>query len=126
MPTTTTTTYPGAMAATGTLYLCRPAPTARQAADGTFQLLLTAVDRIGPQRVEGWVLVWAGPEASAFWQRHRAALTPGQPLRVAANHLRSLTSGRYGAPEIHAHLVDIALLPRHDGASQPAHAHANA
>jgi hypothetical protein len=111
---------PTAMHATGLMYIGRnPRPVATTDAAGRFQLTLDVVDCLGPHSKEGWTLIWCGPEAAAFWSDYADALrTPGQPLRVAASHLRCYIVGR--VPGIHARVVSLALAPRNAASQQTA------
>ena len=96
------------MYAQGTLYMSRTAPLAVRAADGTFQLSLLLMDRIGPHCVEPWRVVWTGEAARAWWQANQGALQPGQALQVQACGMRAfVANGR--APETHARVIGCAL-----------------
>lgn len=99
------------MNAYGLLFMSRTRPVATTAADGTFQLTLLAMDRIEIHHVEPWRVTWAGEEARAFWNTNHNALTPGQPLRVLATHVRTHQQ-RHCAAEIQAHVSLIELAPR--------------
>lgn len=97
-----------AMHATGTLFLARQRPQVDNAADGTFQLQLLAMDRQGTHQVEPWRLVWTGAEAAAFWRNHQAAMTAGAVLQVEAERLRA-HSTRVAA-EVHARVLSMRLV----------------
>ena len=102
------------MQATGLLFLNKTRPLATTAADGTFQLTLFAIDRIGPHRIEPWAVRWTGPAAQAFWQAHRQQLTPGTPIRVTTSRFRSFVQ-RGLQPEIHASADLVELAPPRSG-----------
>lgn len=78
-------------------------------ASGTFQLTLPVVNDQGQFRKESWMLIWAGPDAEAFWDAHSDELPAGQPLRVRAENPRAFLTG--GRTEIHASVLDIELAP---------------
>lgn len=101
------------MNADGVLYLSKTKPIASKTSSGEFQLSLFAVDRIShqPPIAEPYALVWTGPGAQTFWEKHRDALVPGQPLRVWISRMRSHTAPRSGA-EIHARVDAMGLAPR--------------
>jgi hypothetical protein len=99
------------MQANGTLFCGRTAPLATTAADGTFTLTLLAFDRMGPHTVEPWRLTYSGPEAQQFWAQHASEVKPGQAMAVHATRMRTFTQGRFNAPEIHASVTQIRLLP---------------
>jgi len=112
------------MHAQGTLYLSRTRPSVQTAADGTFALILHALDRIAPHQVEPWVVLWCGPDARAWWQQHSAQLVPGAAIGVQVQRMRSHVVGR-ALPEIHAVAQGVVLLPsRCTGDS--AHSHTQA
>lgn len=112
MPYNLHETSPTAMAASGMLFLGKRGATAGHLADGTFYLLMFAHDRISAHRLEPWLLRWDGPEAEAFWQAHRADLTPGTPLNIKATRLRTfVTAGHGQSPEVHAVVLACALAP---------------
>ena len=101
------------MRATGTLYLARTAPLATHAQDGTFALTLLAMDRIGAHQVEPWRITYTGLGALLFWSTYQADLIAGQPIEVELDHVRTFSNGaRGGAPETHARVQRIALVPR--------------
>lgn len=97
------------MQATGLLFLNKTRPLATTAADGTFQLTLFAIDRIGPHRIEPWAVRWTGPAAQSFWQAHRQQLSPGAAIRVTTSRFRSFVQ-RGLQPEIHATADQIELV----------------
>lgn len=100
------------MRATGQLFLSRTRPVAKDAADGTFGLQLFAVDRIAEHQVEGWVVMWHGPEAKAFWQQCQTKLVPGTVIHVQTQRMRAHQTGRC-VPEIHATASTVELVERH-------------
>ena len=100
------------MRACGTVYLGKTAPLATTAADGTFALTLLAFDRIGAHKVEPWRITYTGLGAQLWWACYRAELTPGQPINVELEHLRTFTYGRGGTPEVHAQVTRITLAPK--------------
>lgn len=107
------------MRAGGTVYLGKTAPLATTAADGTFVLTLLTFDRVATHQVEPWRITYTGLNAALFWGVYKAELTPGQPLHVELERLRTFTNGRGGAPETHAHVARIALAPRaHEAPAQ--------
>lgn len=89
---------------------------AQVSATGVFQLAIAAQERQGQHQVEPWRLLWAGPEAQAFWQAHGPALQPGTPLAVQVHRMRAHVTGRAGA-EIVAHVLQCALAPTRWGAA---------
>lgn len=113
------------MRATGMLFLSKTRPSVQQAADGTFALQIYAVDRIGAHQVEPWVVLWAGAEAAAWWDAHRAQLVPGAAITVHTTRLRSHIVGR-AMPEIHAHAERIELAPPRGHESTPVNHHPQA
>lgn len=100
------------MQAAGTLFLSKTPPTAAQAADNTFGLTLLAYDRLGPHRVEPWRLIFTGPTAKQFWDVHKAALTPGQPVYVELENIRCVKLPEPRVPEFQAMVMHISLAPR--------------
>lgn len=100
------------MRAEGILFTGKTKPQATTARDGTFALTLLAFDRIGPHQVEPWRISYYGPDAQAFWKAESAALsTPGLPLQVCADRMRTFGGGRYGASEVTATVRSISLAP---------------
>lgn len=99
------------MQATGKLFLSRTRPVAKTTADGTFGLQLFAVDRIAEHQVEGWVVMWYGPEAKAFWLQAQAQLVPGAVIHVKTQRMRAHQTGRC-VPEIHATASSVELVER--------------
>jgi hypothetical protein len=110
------------MQSTGILFTGKTKPLATTALDGTFALTLLAFDRIGTHQVEPWRITFFGQEAKAFWEAAQPALaTPGQPLLVEANRMRTFGGGRYGTAEVQATATRIALAPKaSEKAPQPA------
>lgn len=112
------------MHATGLLFLSRTKPQARRAADGTFGLLLYALDRIGPHQVESWVVLWHGEEAEAFWSQHQGQLVPGTAIEVTSDRIRA-HQVRGCVPEIHATATCVRITRRQSAQShEPAQAEA--
>jgi hypothetical protein len=112
------------MQAAGTLFLSKTPPQTSRAADGCFQLMLFAVDRIATHQVERWVVIYRGPEAEAFWAAHSDQLQPGRGISLTSNRVRSHVLGR-SAPEIHALASQLQLLspqPAQPTATEAAHA----
>lgn len=105
--------------AAGPLYLAKTAPLATTAADGTFNLTLLAMDRIAAHQVEPYRITYTGPWAFLFWEAHGPELTPGTPISVKLQQLRTFTNGRNGAPEIHARAEHIDVLPRAHSFNHP-------
>lgn len=98
------------MKATGMLFLSRGRPQLTRTADGTHQLLLRAVHRIGQRQTEPWTLIWTGEDAHAFYTAHANTLQPGQPLQVTAKNLRTHSYGHL-LVEIQAQVERCELLP---------------
>lgn len=92
------------------VHCARMRPQASTTPAGVFQLDMLTHERQGQHQVEPWRLLWAGPEAQAFWQAHGAALQPGTPLAVQVHRMRAHVTGRSGA-EIVAHVLQCALAP---------------
>lgn len=97
----------------GTLFLARARPVVDSGSDGEFRLTLAVIDNLGGGRVEGYRVTWAGPEARAFWDAHRADLVPGAALDAELTQLRQhMGSARPPMPELHARVVRLRLLPK--------------
>ena len=97
---------------TGHLYLAKAKPTCKQLPDGKWQLLLLAVDRIGPHQAEPWRVCWTGGDAVRQW--HDSALpylAPGQAIFVVLHSARCHHMGGAYA-EIHATATTVALAMR--------------
>ena len=104
----------------GTVYLSRQPPQANTSSAGDFTLQITAYDRINPRQCEAWRLIWAGPQAQAFWQAHRHHLRPGAALSVTCTSARIHTlRSRPPVSEIQAHIVQAAITAT-DNPTQPA------
>ena len=108
--------------AEGAVYLARRTASFTAAparlGSGMPQLLLYAVSRPAEHCAEPLVLTWAGERAAQFWAAHSAQLTPGQPLHVVLDRLRSHAewigsrATGHAASAIYARIVDARLLPR--------------
>lgn len=105
---------------TGTLFMGRQRPTVDKDSDGAFRLELVLVDnqgrhpRSGKEIKEGYRVQWAGPEAQAFWEAHKADLTPGAPLHVELERLRAHPGPQTfpPLPELRGHVLRLQPLPR--------------
>lgn len=97
---------------TGVMFVPKARPLAGRSADGTFQLTLRLLDRIGPGRTEAWLAHWSGSDAQAWWQEHQANLQPGTPLAVRLRSPRTHFDRLGRSPEIHAQLEHIEAAPR--------------
>lgn len=107
------------MNANGTLYLRKIRPIARTDDSGEFRLELALVDNLGRnphtgrEEKEAYRVLWAGPEAQAFWQAHQTDLTTGTPLRVELQRLRAGGTNTYPAlPELQARAKTIEMMPK--------------
>ena len=96
-----------ALHVSGMLFLSRAKPQMTRTASGVPQLSLLAVHRIATHQTEPWRLVWTGPDAEAFYALRQADLTPGRPIHITANQLRSHTVGVFS--EIVAHITHIEI-----------------
>lgn len=97
----------------GTLFLGRARPVTDTNADGDFRLSLVLIDNLGGGRVEGYRVHWAGPDARAFWDAHRAELVAGAVVDAELSHLRQhMGTARPPMPELHARVVRLRLLPK--------------
>lgn len=107
------------MRATGILFMSKTPPTAAVAADGVFNLTLLAYDRLGPQKVEPWRLIYSGERAREFWDFCEQRIQPGQPLHIDAERIRIVTLPAPKVPEFQAHATRIQLAPlAHEVAQQ--------
>lgn len=107
------------MRATGILFMSKTPPTAAVAADGVFNLTLLAYDRLGPQKVEPWRLIYSGERAREFWDFCEQRIQPGQPLHIEAERIRIVTLPAPKVPEFQAHATRIQLAPlAHEVAQQ--------
>lgn len=95
------------------MFVPKARPQVAVAADGTFQLTMRLLDRLGPGRTEAWLAHWTGPEAMAWWNQHQAELQPGTPMRVQLTCPRIHFDRNARCPEIHARLQHIEFAPRH-------------
>lgn len=109
----------------GILFLSRAKPAASISACGSFQLMLLLFDRIGPQQVEPWRVVWAGPAARRFWDAHQSALVAGTALQVELERARIHTlSTRPPMAEVHARVISAELAPARHSSHPAEQAHA--
>ncbi|GAA4424610.1 hypothetical protein [Acidovorax lacteus] len=112
------------MQATGTLFLGRTRPRVDRDAAGTFRLGLLLIDNQGSGHSESYRAHWLGDEAEAFWAAHASQLTPGQPVQAELTRLRVRTGSTYPPmPELHARIVRLRLLPRHNSGNASANKH---
>lgn len=106
---------------TSTMFVAKQRPVAALAADGTFQLTLRLLDRVGPdsRSVESWLVRWSGPSAAAWWRRHGEQVTAGQPLDVVLQRPRLFYSrhSEFRPAELHAAVRRLALAPRRRAAA---------
>jgi len=106
--------------ASGVLFMSKTAPLVTTARDGTFCLTLLAYDRFSALGVEPWRITWSGAQAQEFWDKHRAALKPSQPIAVVVERIRAFTRGQYSAAESHCMATSIQLAPfAHEIARKP-------
>ncbi|MDD0817182.1 hypothetical protein PSQ39_21285 [Curvibacter sp. HBC28] len=98
---------------TALMFMPRARPEASTARDGTFQLTLRLLDRLGPGRTEAWLAHWAGPAAQTWWAQHQSELQPGTPVRVQLTCPRTHFDRLARSPEIHARVESLAIEPRH-------------
>ncbi len=98
------------MTATGMLFLSRGGVRLTRDGKGEDTLTLQCVDRIANHQVEPWALFWKGKDAADFYAAHRDKLTPGAPMLVQVQNLRSHTAGR--TVEITARVTHLTLPPR--------------
>lgn len=99
------------MRATGILFMSKTPPTAMKAADGVFSLTLLAYDRLAPQKVEPWRLIYSGDQAQEFWDFCEHEIKPGQPLHIEAERIRIVTLPAPKVPEFQGHATRIQLAP---------------
>lgn len=94
-----------------TLYLSsKTKPQARVADDGVFVLNLLTYAPIHGRIRDAWRLLFAGPQAQAWWQAHGADLVPGAELLVDVDLVRPFdASGRASGAEIHAAISNIVV-----------------
>jgi len=101
---------------TSTMFVAKQRPVIAPAADGTFQLTLRLLDRLGSEsrQVESWLVRWSGREAAAWWHRHAAQVVAGQPVDVVLSRPRVFYTGRgdFRTAELHATAKRLALAPR--------------
>lgn len=108
---------------TSTMFVAKQRPVGTTAADGTFQLTLRLLDRVGSEsrQVESWLVRWSGREAAAWWHRHAAQVVAGQPVDVVLCRPRVFYTGRgdFRAAELHATARRLALAPRRRALAAP-------
>jgi hypothetical protein len=97
------------MTATGMLFLSRGGVRLTHDGKGEPTLTLQCVDRIANYQVEPWALFWKGQAAVDFYATHGDKLTPGTPMVVQVQNLRSHTTGR--TVEITARVKQLTLAP---------------
>ena len=101
---------------TSTMFVAKQRPVIAPAADGTFQLTLRLLDRLGSEsrQVESWLVRWSGREAAAWWHRHGPQVVAGQPVDVVLSRPRVFYTGRgdFRTAELHATAKRLALAPR--------------
>ncbi len=97
------------MQASGVLFLSRSAPLATTAADGNFNLTMLAYDRMGPHKVEGWRVTFAGLAAQAFWQAYKDHLKPGAAIYVELDNIRVMAQPLPRSAEFQALVTHITL-----------------
>ncbi len=105
------------MQATGMLFMSRAKPQLTRDSTGVPQLLLLTVHRLANHQTEAYTLIWRGQDAADFYRTHAAELTPGQPLAVTLDKLRTHVVGHQ--TEVRAHVQTCALLPRAHPATAP-------
>ena len=97
------------MTAAGMLFLSRGGVRLTHDGKGEPTLTLHCVDRIANYQVEPWALLWKGQAAADFYAMHGDKLTPGAPMVVQVQNLRSHTAGR--TVEITARVTQLTLAP---------------
>jgi hypothetical protein len=99
-----------------TMFVGKQRPLCTKAADGTFQVTLRLLDRVGPESrsVESWLVRWAGSEAADWWLRNEHQVVPGQPLNVVLLRPRVFYTGHgdFRSAELHAAVKHLSLAPR--------------
>lgn len=95
----------------GQLYLAKQTkPVARNAADGTFCILLLAYSNPAPNVFTPWRIVWSGEAALGFWCQHGPDMLPDVAINVDLSHLTVMdAAGRNAGAEIHARAMFIEL-----------------
>lgn len=97
------------MSATGMLFLSRGGVRLTHDGKGEPTLTLQCVDRIANHQVGPWALFWEGQDAADFYATYADKLTPGTPMVVQVQNLRSHTAGR--TVEITARVTQLTLAP---------------
>lgn len=96
------------MKATGMLFLSRTPPALTKDSKGEWTVTLLCVDRIANHQVEPWKLIWKGQQAANWLDSHKAHLTPGTPLAVITENIRTHTMGRITEITAKAFAVAVA------------------
>lgn len=96
------------MKATGMLFLSRTPPTLTKDSRGEWSVTFVCVDRIANHQVEPWRLIWKGQQAANWLDANKAKLTPGTPLAVITENLRTHTMGRFA--EVTAKVIALAMV----------------
>ena len=109
------------MLGTGTLYLTNHAPVAARALDGTFTLSIRAIDRIGTNHLEPWIITWSGMAAESFWLQNRHGLSANAAINVQLAKLGSLTNSKSDGSACKAQAVSIQLVTPHTGEYRSTH-----
>ena len=109
------------MLATGTLYLTSHAPVATRALDGTFTLSIRAVDRIGTNHLEPWIVTWSGMAAESFWLQNQHGLTTNAAINVQLARLGSLTNSKSDYSSCRAQAVSMQLVTVHTAEYRSTH-----
>lgn len=104
----------------GQLYLAKNTkPRAMHAKDGTFGVQLLAYSRPHGAALVPWRVSWYGDDALGFWCHFGADLTPGAVLQVVLTRLTLMEGGgRNQGAEIHAHVINLEVLPKADKSAQ--------
>lgn len=102
------------MKATGMLFLSRTPPALTKDSKGEWAVTLLCVDRIANHQVEPWRVIWKGQQAANWLDANRSHLTPGTPLTVTTENLRTHTMGR--STEITAKATAVALAKQLEAA----------
>lgn len=102
------------MKATGILFLSRTPPCLTKDSKGEWTVTLLCVDRIANHQVEPWRVIWKGQQAANWLDTHISQLTPGTPLAVITENLRTHNMGRFS--EIIAKATAVALVKQLEAA----------
>ena len=93
---------------TGVFFLTRQGAEASTTPDGTFKLVLHAIDRQGDRAAEAYELHWSGEPARTWWAEHKH-IPVGQPLAVTVENPRSFPGLR--STHTKARVLSCALAP---------------